>query len=290
MDIKKILLSVLCFAVAFVLHAQNTPNTTTGPAAATAKRTPVYIPDASKDYVRSYVPQKAVTDSSLVNMSQLIEDILISTQYFDELSRPLQTVTKQASPNKKDYVSPASYDAYNRMPILYMPYAANGGIDNDGKLKGNAFTADSVFYKSQFGSEQVYYGENVYDGSPMNRVLKQYAPGNSWGGGAKGVATSTRANTAADSVRLWTIAISTEDDVPATSTAYTAGSMMVQEVTDERGIKAMKYINQLGQTVLTKTQLATSPGTAHVGWLCTYYVYDEAGSLRMWYHPKQLNC
>ncbi len=286
MDIKKILLGVTCFISALVLHAQNTPNSSTGPAAANAKRTPVYIPDASKDYVRSFVPQKPITDSSLVNMNQLIEDVLVSTQYFDELSRPFQTVTKQASPGKKDYVSPAAYDAYNRMPIIYMPYAANGGTDNDGKLKGNAFSADSTFYKGQFGSEQVYYGENVYDGSPMNRVLKQYAPGNSWGGSAKGVATNTRANTTADSVRLWTIAISTEDDVPASTTAYTAGSLMVEEVTDERGIKAIKYINQLGQTVLTKTQLAASPGTAHVGWLCTYYVYDEAGSLRYVIPPK----
>ena len=283
---KKILLSAFFLFSIALCFSQTIPNGVTGPTTKTPIRTPLYYPDPSKDYVRTLVPVKPITDSSQVNINALIEDVQVTTQYFDYLSRPYETVIKQASPTKKDYIAPVAYDEFSRVAIQYLPYVATTGNYNDGKFKVQPIIADSAFHNTQFPNEDIYYGQQIFDGSPLNRVKTQYAPGNSWGGAGKGIISTQRANTTADSVRLWTIAISSEDDVPATTSRYQAGSLFVQELTDERGIKAVKYIDELGRTILTKTQLAATPSTGHAGWLCTYYVYDEMNHLRMVITPK----
>ena len=277
---------LLIFTILLLLQtasAQNIPNGVTAPGTATPKRTPVYSPDVSPYYQRSFVPLKPITDSTQVNMNALVDDIAITTLYTDELGRPVQAVSRQSSPNKKDVVQPYSYDVFGRVPLQYMPYTST---TNTGKAKITPFSDDSAFYKGLHPEENIYYSESVFDNSPYNEVTKSLAPGNSWGGSNRGISSTHRANALADSVRLWTIGIVNEDDIPTTSAIYSAGSLLEQEVTDERGIKAVVYTNELGQKVLTKTQLAASPGTAHTGWLCTYYVYDETGKLRYVIPPK----
>lgn len=266
--------------------AQNIPNAVTGPASKTPVKTPSYYPDPSGNYVRTFIPQKPITDSSWVNMNALPDTIQITTQYFDYLSRPYETVVKQASPSKKDYVAPAVYDEFSRAAIQYLPYVATTGNYNDGKFKGQPIAADSVFYGSQFSNEDIYYGKETYDGSPLNRVTKQMAPGNSWTGSNKGVSYSWRTNTADDSVRLWTISISTEDDIPVSNSIYANGTLSVQTITDERGKSAVVYADQLGRKILTKVQSSGSPSPDHTGWLCTYYIYDEMNHLRMVIPPR----
>src|SRR5204863_776515 len=144
----------------------------------------------------------------------------------------------------------------------------------------------SVFYKQLFSSETPWFGKTQYDASPFERVTKAMAPGNSWVGADRGVSYSYRTNSISDSVRLWEINVSSEDDIASTSTLYQAGSLSVKETTDERGIKSITYADEAGRTVLTKMQLAVSPTTGHSGWLCTYYVYDELNNLRMILPPK----
>lgn len=61
----------------------------------------VYNPKASKLYQRVFTPLKPTTDSSELVLSALPANVAISTTYFDETGRALQTVTKQASPSKK---------------------------------------------------------------------------------------------------------------------------------------------------------------------------------------------
>jgi hypothetical protein len=38
--------------------------------------------------------------------------------------------------------------------------------------------------------------------------------------------------------------------------------------------------------VLKKVQAAANPGAAHVGWLYTYYVYDDFNNLRFVLQPR----
>ena len=161
---------------------------------------------------------------------------MVSTSYSDSYGRTQETVTRQASPLKKDNVAAAVYDEFGRKTVNYMPYVATS---NDGSFKTNPFYQDSVFYKSLFPNEQIYYGKALYDGSPMNLPVKSMAPGNSWGGANIGTNFSQRANKIADSVVLWTIAITSEDDIPVKTAFYLPGTLAVKEITDERGIKAV---------------------------------------------------
>jgi len=266
-------------------RAQNIPNSITSPASATARQVPDYLfdGDTAKAYVRTYIPVKPIQDSSLINMSSVVEDVLTSVTYFDAFGRPVQQIVKQGSPLKKDNVTPLLYDEFNRQAVTYLPYVDN---TDDGKLKLNAFTKDSTFYKTNFPNEAINYSNTLYDASPLNIQVKTLSPGNSWGGADVGITYGHRANAIADSVVLWTIGLNSEDEIPVKSAFYVPGTLTVQEITDEHGIKTVQYTNASGQTLLTKKQLASIPGTAHIGWLCTYYVYDEAGMLRYVLPPR----
>jgi RHS repeat-associated protein len=282
---KRITLMAGILLMASTLLAQNIPVTATGPNPATAKVLPNWYPDIAKEYKRVLSPVMPTTDTARVTINAWADSVLITTQYFDQVNRPYQAVIKQASPSKKDYVVPSYYDEFNRQSLQYLPFVQQTGNTNDGRYKAAQFLNDSAFYKSTFPAEQVIYSQTTYDVSPLQRITKTTAEGNSWTGAGRGVSYSQRANAVSDSVRLWTVGITGEDDVP-TATTFTVGSLLVNEMTDERGVKSVTYTDELGRTVLTKSQVAASPSTGHAGWLCTYYVYDEMNHLRMVIPPK----
>ena len=285
-----ITIALFCFGFATSLHAQNIPNSETAPAAATYKKNlPAYNLKKANSYQRVYSALIPMQDTSLLNINAAITDVSVTTQYFDQMGRPLQTVAKKASPLGNDVVSAMVYDEFGRMPIQYLPFVVQSGNTTDGKFKASALTKDSTFYQSLFPNESVIYSETVMESSPLNRVTDQYAPGNSWGGAHNGINISVRSNTLADSVRLWQININNENDIPFTSSVYQAGVLAVQEIKDEHGKKAVVYTDEQGKKILTKTQLVGSPSSHHKGWLCTYYIYDELNHLRAVLSPKAVN-
>jgi RHS repeat-associated protein len=111
------------------------------------------------------------------------------------------------------------------------------------------------------------------------------APGNSWAGAGVGVSQQYLVSTVADSVRIWTITAA-DGSVPASTTRYNAGELYKNMTTDEAGNAVVEYKDKEGRVVLKKVQIATTPGTGHVGWLNTYYVYDDLGNLRYVLPPK----
>ena len=269
-------------------NAQNIPTGGTTPAPSiTVRPAPAAYTGVPANYLRTFVPQVPIQDTSLINMSSAVEDVQTAIVYADSYGRPVETVAKQLSPGKKDNVSAPYYDEFGRSGAFsYPPFVAVSGNTNDGAFKSNPFQQDSVFYKSLYPAEQVIYGQTIYDGSPANMPVKTMAPGNENGGADRGKTFTHRSSTTADSVRFWTIGISTEDDLPATAAYYLPGTLSVQEATDEHGIKSITYTDLAGKTILTKAQLANSPATGPTGWLCTYYVYDETGRLRTMIPPK----
>lgn len=281
--IKRILYTVLLSSVAyFSASSQILPIEDD----TTLQVTLTFNPKASKQYQRVLVPLKPTSDSSEVVLSALPENVAITTSYMDYMGRPIQSVVKQSSPSKKDLVAPVAYDKYGRVAAQYMPYIQLTANTNDGRYKDSMLLKDSLFYKTLFPDEDFFYSKTQYDASPFQRVLKVTAQGNNWTGAGKGKVIVQRSNSNADSVRFWTIDISSEDDVPSTSAYYQERSLFVEEVTDEDGKKKVIYKDELGRVVLSKVQVWDTPATGHSGWLCTYYIYDEMNNLRMVIPPK----
>ncbi|MDR0896090.1 MAG: DUF6443 domain-containing protein, partial [Prevotellaceae bacterium] len=98
--------------------------------------------------------------------------------YYDGLGRPEQTVRVKAGggTGQKDLVSLTLYDARGREEKSYLPAALgssnNGAYVNPSSLKTQAQTSN--------GSDSKPYSLNVYEASPLNRVVTQYGPGNAW--------------------------------------------------------------------------------------------------------------
>lgn len=260
------------------------------------------------NYVRVWDPVKPYTDDAdVISSSRTLQEVRQSTQYFDGLGRPLQTVIKKGSlvtgSSPVDFVSPVVYDEFGREVYKYLPFAANstGGNSSisDGLFKLNPFQQDSTFNKGMFSDEAYYYGKIVFEPSPANRVLESYAPGDNWVGSASqsseanrhGLKTKYWVNNVADSVRIWTVTnVSNSFGTYATSSIYAKGLLYKNVTQDEHNKQVIEFKDKDGKLILKKVQLTadadTGTGKNYTGWLCTYYVYDELNQLRAVIQPK----
>jgi RHS repeat-associated protein len=259
------------------LSAQNKPGGVRGVA------TPVTLPatytNTNINYIRTWEPDMPLTDTAAVTSpGRKVREVKQTTQYMDGLGRPLQTVTKAVSPNGRDLVAPIVYDQFGREEFKYLPYAQK--TSSDGKFKTTPFSAQKDFYRDGILNpgvvgDSIYYSRMEYEASPVNRPLKSYGTGSSWIN--RPVESKLLINAVSDSVRLWTMG---SGILPSSSGTYAAGQLIKEVTIDEQGNQVIEYKNKEGQAVLKKVQLSSNPGTGHIGWLCTYYVYDDLKNLR----------
>ena len=96
-------------------------------------------------------------------------------------------------------------------------------------------------------------------------------------------------------IKLWTsggqeTVIATGETNFGATTVYAPGLLNKTVVTDENGKQTIQFNDLLGRLILKKVQLTASDdtggGSGHSGWLCTYYVYDYHGALRLVIQPK----
>lgn len=288
---------IILFFLSGSVYAQ-TPSGSTRPSA-TARTVPSAYVNPVLNYVRSWEPSMPTTDPAVVtSSSRNVTEVKQATQYLDGLGRPIQTVSKRtggiATPDVNggnDMVSMKVYDAFGREQFQYLPYVPQSGNTTDGLFKTDPFTGQASFYQNGTlnpgaAGETIYYGSTDYEASPLNRVLKTYAPGNSWAkeGGNKPVEMQYLVNTAAEDVRIWSIG--GFGSYPSSSGTYPTGQLYKNVTIDEMGHQVVEYKNKSGQVVLKKVQIANSAATTHTGWLCTYYVYDDLDNLRFVIPPK----
>ncbi len=295
----KLLLSTLLNVTFYVsLCAQIHPRTVSG----------AYEPVLKKSYRitwESKAPKKIPSQIA----SGALKDVQQTTQYFDGLGRPLQTVVKQGSmstgQSPTDLVSPLEYDALGREAVKYLPYAAQS--DNDGNFKLNPFPEQVAFYNSYLAGqagethigpngENWAYSQTNFEASPLNRVSTTYAPGVNWVGSENAVSEADKhgvnikyyANTTTDAVRIWKVI---ETGYLYESTAeYLPGELYKMISEDEHDKQVIEFKDKHGLVILKKVQLTAAAddggGSGHEGWMCTYYIYDDLNRLRGVIQPE----
>ncbi|OQP64630.1 DUF6443 domain-containing protein [Niastella populi] len=285
--LKTALLLLLLIWVKYSLVAQDT-----------SVVTPAAYSNASNlgGIVRNWGAIKPETNPNNITTGSSIQDFPLVTQYLDGLGRPVQTVVKQGAlatgTTAYDMLTAQVYDEYGRQARMYLPFA---GTASTGNFQTNPFQQQNTFYSGTgspvYGQgETYYYGKTEFEESPLNRTTKTFAAGDNWVHGGKGIEMHYWHNTAADSVRIWTVTdINGSFGSYNTTRYYAAGTLFKQIVIDERNNRVVEYKDKQGKTILKKVQLTaqadTGQGKGHYGWLCTYFVYDVAGQLRATIQP-----
>ncbi len=268
--------------------SQTIPTTHTAPPAPTQTVAPLpapYYNTLKINTIRTWEPSIPYSnEADVISTSRTVAQVKQATQYMDGLGRPIQTVAKGISPLGKDLVSPVVYDEFGRNTLSYLPYVAT---TNNGSFKTDPFTDQATFAAAQYPGEQFFYGKTEYEASPLNRPVKTLAPGNSWAGSNRGVSVSYEINNHPNEVAVFVI-----DNSPGSKAYainwYQTGQLHRTVTTDEHGKRVVEYKDKEGKVILKKVEITSFAATltSHVGWLCTYYVYDDLGNLRAVLQPK----
>ncbi len=244
-----------------------------------------------QNYVKTTVYKDGFMGSAVDNATsdQMIETV----EYFDGLGRPIQTVGVRQGGNDKDIVSHVEYDSFGRQEKEYLPIP---GTANSGDFKVISVLNDiqNYYYNNHSGewtSKSVSnpYSQKVFENSPLNRVLKQGAPGQDWkiGQGHEiefGYSTND-GTTSTTKVRLYTVTLSS-DYTPtlAGGTSYYPANTLYKTTTyDENHSSGTnnsteEFKDKQGRVILKRTY----NNGAHD----TYYVYDDFGNLTYVLPPK----
>lgn len=207
------------------------------------------------NYVRTYAARQAFTDPAAL-VAAGPAGVQIKTEYVDGLGRPAQTVLRQESPFGRDLVQPSTYDALGRQPRTYLPYVSGG--TRSGDYHPNALKEQDDFYRSTnlvgpgLASDNTVrtgfaYTEQQFEASPLNRVVTQTAPGESWS--SHPVAFGERPNTADDAIARFSVGYAAAGNPLTYQGSYAARELWLSETTDEDRRRVRTFKDKQGQVV-----------------------------------------
>ncbi|WP_143164775.1 DUF6443 domain-containing protein [Chryseolinea serpens] len=222
--------------------------------------------------------------------------------FFDGIGRPQQTVATGASPGHMDAVQPIAYDVYGRETVKYLPYTS---AQSPGWFKENALGTGGDYA----GSEQYDfyqqpnstiaqdepYAKTTVEISPLNRVLKQGAPGAAWQPNNDDYSLEDKTikkgywNNAPEEVLFFTYDLQADilsaGDAPSFD-YYDANTLTANKTTDENKNEVIEFIDKQGRTVCKKVQSGTQNGVKQ--YACTYYIYDDKDQLILVLPPEAI--
>ncbi len=190
-------------------------------------------------------------------------DSVVQIDYHDGLGRLQETVMKGYTPHKNDLITLQEYDSKGRPSNLWKPVykSATGNNEDAGSIKQMA--------NGQWGTAYPY-NKNVYENSPLDRILQVFGPGTEWHQSGKAVITAYSSNNNTECARY----SFTASGQLLKQGCLPANSLEKLLTTDEDGVKTAVFKDVYGNTILERVL---------DGSICydTYYVYDQYGNLRM---------
>lgn len=235
-------------------------------------------------------------------------DVNETIQYFDGLTRPLQTVKVQGSPSGKDVIQTFAYDELGRETTKYLPYTKSG---DNGSYRADPVSSTgglldfyNPFPKGVDGTQQangvvrinVPYADVIFEASPLNRINEQGAAGSAWSlssGHTQKISYGFNDNNEVlangYAVRLYnanTVTTAGEEYKRTLSSdkLYSGNVLSLTITKDENWISTdgkagtvEEYKDKLDHLVLKRLFNKKTDNTLEV--LSTYYVYDDFGNL-----------
>jgi RHS repeat-associated protein len=244
-------------------------------------------PSSGENYIKT-TTYKVETTATITNPTA--QQAVVEITYIDGLGRPKQKIAHQQAGDGGDIVTHIAYDGFGRQPLEFLPYVRSASQSFD----GNGLGSTTAFYSNSSNGPTTSnpWSEKLFEESPLNRVLKQAAPGNDWAmNGGHEVKFSYETNTA-NEVHYFKVNLTTNNPTLEHNGKYPMGHLYKNVTKDENWQPGdidkgtvVKYTDKMGRMVLKRTFDKASTGNTTIT-LDTYYVYDVYGNLTFVLPPK----
>ncbi|MDR1198594.1 MAG: DUF6443 domain-containing protein, partial [Prevotellaceae bacterium] len=187
--------------------------------------------------------------------------------YFDALGYPEQNISVQASPNRRNIVTPIVFDNMKRNAHNFLPYVSTSAtFSND----ADPLNRQKTYYANMYDTIEANYTfvKKEYEPSILNRVVKEYNVGSVFQG-------------ANDKYRLYDYGVNAENEAfilnvnsetfaLTVSGYYQSGELYKNTSVNEDGITTVTFTDKNDNAVLQR--IIDSAQTND-----TYYAYDDSG-------------
>jgi len=250
-----------------------------------------YFSDDNFIYIAK--PKKEVSVEYFKTLKK--EEMIQTVIYFDGLGRPVQNIAIGQGGNGEDIITPIEYDGFGRQEKEYLPFSLPNPNNQYPRIDTESaiYNVRSLYRDEKYGNTSNPYSQKKFENSPLNRILKQAAPGNDWAmDEGHEIKIEYQTNTS-DEVRLFEVITSWDAtsglyDISFWDNGHYEKNELYKTITydenssstpTEKNGSTVEFKNKEGQVVLKRTY---ESGTEHD----TYYVYDEYGNLTYVIPPK----